>query len=67
MHEHAMVKAAGETTPAGREAIERYWAVHERIMRGIYGMGPQRHGLAKQFAPLFWQNAELKKLWAKDA
>lgn len=67
MHQHSLVKVAGENTPAGREAIEGFWAVHEKIMRGVYGLGPQRHGFAKYFSPVFWQKTERHKIWAKDA
>ena len=67
MHEHTLVQESGETTPAGLEAIERFWAVHEKIMRGVYGLGPQRHGFAKHFSPVSWQQTAREKLWAKDA
>lgn len=35
-------------------AVERFWAVQEKIQRGLWGLAPQRHIFARRYTPTPW-------------
>lgn len=34
--------------------VDEFWAVQEKIQRGLWGLGPQRHIFARRFSPMSW-------------
>jgi hypothetical protein len=40
--------------------VEAFWAVQERIHRGLWGLAPQRHIFGRRYTPLPWYAS-----WAK--
>ncbi|MBN2292380.1 MAG: hypothetical protein JXM70_08145 [Pirellulales bacterium] len=47
-------------TPERLELAEQYWQTREKIHRGIWGLGPQRHIFARKFLSPPWYRS-----WAK--
>jgi hypothetical protein len=43
-------------TPERLELVERYWQTRERIRRGIWGLGPQRHIFTRKFNTTWYRS-----------
>jgi len=54
---NAAISAESEWTDSRLAAAEGFWAVRERLLRDVYGVGPQRHILANQFSPVPWRQS----------
>lgn len=51
----------GDTWDAERlQKVEEFWAVQEKLYRGIWGLAPVRHVFARRYTPLPWYAS-----WAK--
>jgi hypothetical protein len=48
------IGGGGNWTPERLELVERYWRTRERIRRGIWGLGPQRHIFTRKFIHTAW-------------
>jgi hypothetical protein len=51
---HHQIGAGDKWTPERLAAVERFWAVQEQIQRGLWGLAPQRHALARPYTPTPW-------------
>jgi hypothetical protein len=58
-----------EWTPERLEAVERFWAIQEKLHRGLYGLSPMRHCLGRRYTPTSWFKswAEYKAAKALEA
>jgi hypothetical protein len=54
------IQAGKAWTPQRLAAVERFWAVQEKIQRGVWGLGPQRAVFCRPSTPLPWYGS-----WAK--
>ncbi|MCL4693598.1 MAG: hypothetical protein KJ060_13950 [Candidatus Hydrogenedentes bacterium] len=51
------IVAETEWTDVRLAAVESFWATRERLLRDVYGLGPQRHILANEFSPVPWRQS----------
>lgn len=54
MAANTAVMATKMRTRERAAAIQAYWSVHEKLMRGVYGIGLLRHIFAHDFSPTPW-------------
>ncbi len=52
--------ADGKWTPERLKLVEQFWAVREKIHRGLWGLGPQRHIFTRRYINTPWYAS-----WAK--
>ncbi len=60
---HTKIMRNIEWTPERFELVDAFWAEQERLQRAVWGLGPQRHVLARDFSPMPWYREWVK---AKD-
>jgi hypothetical protein len=58
MRANTAVLATKIRTPERAAAIAAYWAVHEVLVREVYGIGLLRHIFARDFSPTPWMKEE---------
>ncbi len=57
MTHNAAIMRESEWTPSRLAAVNLFWATHEKLMREVYALAPQRHGLARRFSPVPWRRS----------
>lgn len=57
---HGQIGPGDTWTPERLELVEQFWAVQEKLQRGVWGLAPQRHVFARRYTPLPWYPS-----WAK--
>ena len=51
------IGGGGKWTPERLKLVERYWRTREKIRRGIWGLGPQRHIFTRKFINTTWSRS----------
>jgi len=51
---HREIGPGTQWPPERLAAVDRFWAVQERIQRGLWGLAPQRHIFGRRYTPLPW-------------
>lgn len=57
---HQRIGPGTQWTPQRLAEVERFWAVQEKLQRGLWGLAPQRHIFGRRYTPLPWYAS-----WAK--
>jgi len=57
---HSEIAKGKQWTPERLELVDRFCAVREKIQRGLWGLGPQRHWFHRNYCGLSWYGS-----WAK--
>ena len=64
---HAKIEQSDEWTAERFELVDAFWAEQEKMQRAVWGLGPQRHVLARNFSPMPWYRDWVKENAARTA
>jgi hypothetical protein len=51
---HRLIAQGKEWTPQRLARVDEFWAVHEEIQRGLWGLGALRHCFDRRYTPVSW-------------
>jgi len=66
LHIHSQIMSETEWTPHRLSLVEDFWAVKENLDRNVYGLGPVRHILSRDFTSLPWYKSWMKRKREND-